>query len=72
MEYLAWFQHMALPWDKPLNEIVQFVSGAVALLGFVMAAVHRYETENHSMAASALLGGIICGIIWFLSVTGAV
>jgi hypothetical protein len=64
--------HLPLPWDKPLNEILEFISGAAAILGFVMAAFYRWETENHSKAAGSLLGGIICGTIFLLAILGVV
>ena len=64
--------HLPLPWDKPLNEILEFISGAAAVLGFAMAAFHRRETENHSKAAGALLGGIVCAAIFLLAILGIV
>ena len=64
--------HLPLPWDKPLNEILEFLSGAAAVLGFVMAAFHRWETEDHSRAAGALLGGIVCAAIFLLAILGVV
>jgi hypothetical protein len=64
--------HIPLPWDEPLNQIVQFLSGGLVLLGFALSAFHRWETQDHSNSAACLGAGVIGAVIWVLSRSGVI